>query len=104
MQAIYYFDKNTKEFTGSDIIAGNATIPDNATTIQPINDDGSGMYDPTWNGYKWIGLTKEDYDKKHKNDTQPDVPAPAPTPEQLMINQLGLRVAKLEQSQSKEGA
>ena len=103
MTAVYYFDEQTKIFTFSEIIK-RTKIPDNATTIQPINDDGSGMYDPTWNGYKWIGLTKEDYDKKHKNDTQPDVPAPAPTPEQLMINQLGLRVAKLEQSQSKEGA
>lgn len=103
MQAIYYFDKQTRKFTGSDIIADGATLPENCTAVQPINDDGSGMYAPTWNGTAWAGLTQEQWENAHKDDPKPDVPTSAPTPEQLMINQLGLRVAKLEQ-QSKEGA
>lgn len=103
MAVIYYFDKKTRKLTSSDIIADGAAMPDNCTTIQPINEDGSGMYDPTWNGVKWVGITQEQWENEHKDDPQPDVSAPAPTPEQMMINQLGLRVAKLEQ-QSKEGA
>ena len=104
MQGIYYFDKQTRRFTFSDIIADSASIPENATTVEPISDDGSGMFDPTWDGTKWVGITQEQWENKHKDDPKPDLPAPAPTPEQLMINQLGIRVAKLEQSQSKEGA
>lgn len=103
MTVIYYFDKKTKLFISSEIIKEGTEIPENATTVKPVNDDGSGMFDPAWNGYKWIGLTQEDYEKKHKDDPQPDTPKPTPTQEQIMLNQLGLRVAKLEQ-QSKEGA
>lgn len=103
MAVIYYFDKKTRKLTSSDIIADGAAMPDNCTTIQPINEDGSGMYDPTWNGTAWIGLTQEQWENAHKDDPKPDVPTSAPTPEQLMINQLGLRVAKLE-LQNKEGA
>ena len=103
MKAIYYFDEKTRSFIGSDIIADDTAVPENATLIEPINDDLTGMYDPTWDGTKWVGITQEQWENKHKYDPQPDVPELAPTPEQLMINQLGLRVAKLEQ-QSKEGA
>lgn len=104
MKAIYYFDEKTRRFVGSDVIAENAVVPENATLVEPINDDLTGMYDPTWNGVKWVGITQEQWENEHKDDPQPDMPAPVPTPEQLAINQLGLRVAKLEQSQSKEGA
>ncbi|HJE96312.1 MAG TPA: hypothetical protein K8V00_01710 [Ligilactobacillus acidipiscis] len=103
MKAIYYFDEKTRRLIGSDVIADDAAVPENATLIEPINDDQTGMYDPTWNGVKWVGITQEQWENEHKDDPQPDTPKPAPTPEQMMINQLGLRVAKLEQ-QSKEGA
>lgn len=104
MKAIYYFDEKTRIFIGSDVIADDAAVPENATLVEPINDDLTGMYDPTWDGTKWVGITQEQWENKHKDDPQPGMTITSPSPEQLMINQLGLRVAKLEQSQSKEGA
>jgi hypothetical protein len=103
MKAIYYFDEKTRIFIGSDAIADDAAVPENATLVEPINDDLTGMYDPTWDGNKWVGITQEQWENKHKDDPKPGMARTSPSPEQLMINQLGIRIAQLE-LQIKEGA
>ena len=80
---MYQFDTDTKEFVG--VIESDKPV-DNATEVRP--DDG--LYNPTWDGKEWVGMTLESFAKSN-----PAVPAD-PTPEQLMIAQLTLKVAKLE--------
>lgn len=68
MKAVYFYDFKTKIFTSVDLIADDEDVPANATDIQPIAEDGTGLYDPKWNGQEWVGLTADEYDEAHKND------------------------------------
>ena len=97
MKAIYQYDPETKLFTGVDIIDDSEEIPANATDVQPIADDGTGLYDPKWDGTKWVGLTPEEYTEAHKNDPQPDVPEPDPTPEQSSTTSLAQQLADMDE-------
>lgn len=72
MKAIYFYDSKTKIFTSVDLIADDEDVPANATDIQPIAEDGTGLYDPKWDGQKWVGLTADEYDEAHKDDPLPD--------------------------------
>lgn len=36
-------------------------LADNETFVKPED----GLYDPTWNGSAWVGITQEEYYKKH---------------------------------------
>lgn len=80
---MYQFDVDTKGFMG--VIETDQPV-DNTTEVRP--DDG--LYSPTWDGNKWVGMALDDFAKSN-----PAVPT-YPTPEQLMIAQLTLKVAKLE--------
>ena len=72
---IYCFDEATKKFAYTDVIDDGAQVPENATTIAPVNSDGTGMYAPTWNGANWVSMTKEDYQENHEQQQKPnDVP------------------------------
>lgn len=87
MKQVYFYDKDTNEFAGYDIIDDTAEIPAYATTVAP-----TGLYAPTWNKNKnsWDSLTKEEWDKKHP------VPAPKPTPEQIQLAALTKQVMALQ--------
>lgn len=79
---IYYFD-DTKRFAYTDVIADDETIPNNATTVAPVNADGTGMYAPSWNGTAWVSMTKEGFDKEFAQQQRPDnVPAISETQKQ----------------------
>lgn len=93
MKAVYYFDPETKLFTSIDLIEDTAEVPANATDIQPIAADGSGMYDPKWDGSKWVGLTPEEFEEAHKDDPKPDVPEIEPTPEQASLTELAQKIS-----------
>ena len=72
---IYCFDETTKEFAYTDVIDDGAQVPENATTIAPVNTDGTGMYAPTWNGTNWVPMSQEDYQENHEQQQKPnDVP------------------------------
>lgn len=72
---IYCFDEATKKFAYTDVIDDSEQVPENATTIAPVNSDGTGMYAPTWNGTNWVSMTKEDYQENHEQQQKPnDVP------------------------------
>ena len=80
---IYCFDEATKKFAYTDVIDDGAQVPENATTIAPVNSDGTGMYAPTWNGTNWVSMTKEDYQEKYEQQQKPDdVPAISETQKQ----------------------
>lgn len=69
---VYFFDENTKEFTYSDLIEDGTQLPENATSIAPINADGTGMYAPTWNGTNWVSMSQEDYQAKFEQSQKPE--------------------------------
>lgn len=68
---IYYFDNETKKYSGFDVVPDKITdeqgqeqpypVPTNATSVKP---DFSllGLY---WDGQAWKGLSQEEYDKQN---------------------------------------
>lgn len=94
MKQIYFYDKDTKVFTSYDVIEDTAEIPANATTVEPVDSNGIGLYDPTWNENtnSWDSLTEEEWKKKY---TIPEV-KPVPTQEEQAVAQQMLAVADLQ--------
>lgn len=94
MKQVYFYDKDTKRFTGYDVIGDTAEIPANATTAEPVDSNGVGLYDPTWNENtnSWDSLTEEEWKKKY---TVPEV-KPEPTQDQQMLTTLTKQVMQLQ--------
>lgn len=93
MKQIYFYDEN-KKFISYDVIEDTAEIPANATTVEPVDSNGVGLYDPTWNEstHSWDSLTEEEWKKKY---TVPEV-KPVPTQEEQAAAQQMLAVADLQ--------
>ncbi|NGG72935.1 hypothetical protein G5T04_09780 [Lactobacillus salivarius] len=94
MKQVYFYDKDTKKFNGYDVIEDTAEIPANATTVEPVDSNGVGLYDPTWNEAtnSWDSLTEEEWKKKY---TVPEV-KPEPTQGEQAAAQQMLAVADLQ--------
>lgn len=94
MKQVYFYDKDTNEFAGYDVIDDTAEIPANATTVKPVDSNGVGLYDPTWNEstHSWDSLTENEWKKKY---TIPEV-KPVPTQEEQAAAQQMLAVADLQ--------
>lgn len=94
MKQVYFYDNETKAFNGYDVIEDTAEIPANATTVEPVDSNGVGLYDPTWNEstHSWDSLTENEWKKKY---TIPEV-KPVPTQEEQAAAQQMLAVADLQ--------
>lgn len=94
MKQVYFYDKETKMFNGYDVIEDTAEIPANATTVKPVDNNGVGLYDPTWNEstHSWDSLTENEWKKKY---TIPEV-KPVPTQGEQAAAQQMLAVADLQ--------
>ena len=94
MKQVYFYDKDTKEFAGYDVIEDTAEIPANATTVKPVDSNGVGLYNPTWNesAHSWDSLTEDEWKKKY---TVPEV-KPVPTQGEQAAAQQMLAVADLQ--------
>lgn len=94
MRQIYFYDKETKAFAGYDVIDDTAEFPANATTVKPVDNNGVGLYDPTWNEstHSWDSLTEEEWKKKYTTEQ----PKPEPTQEEQAAAQQMLAVADLQ--------
>ncbi|MYV10127.1 coiled-coil domain-containing protein 22, partial [Ligilactobacillus salivarius] len=66
----------------------------NATTVKPVDSNGVGLYDPTWNETtnSWDSLTGEEWKKKY---IVPEV-KPEPTQEEQAAAQQMLLMADLQ--------
>ncbi|MYZ84002.1 coiled-coil domain-containing protein 22 [Ligilactobacillus salivarius] len=93
MKQVYFYDEN-KKFISYDVIDDTAEIPANATTVEPVDSNGVGLYDPTWNETtnSWDSLTEEEWKKKY---TVPEV-KPVPTQEEQVAAQQMLLMADLQ--------
>ena len=94
MKQVYFYDKETKMFNGYDVIEDTAEIPANATAVKPVDSNGVGLYDPTWNEstHSWDSLTENEWKKKY---TIPEV-KPEPTQGEQAAAQQMLAVADLQ--------
>ena len=92
---IYCFDEATKKFAYTDVIEDGAQVPENATTIAPVNSDGMGMYAPTWNGTNWVSMSQEEFQEKYEQQQKPD-DVPAITESQKQEAQYMLELAKMK--------
>ncbi len=94
MKQVYFYDNETKVFNGYDVIEDTAEIPANATTVEPVDSNGVGLYDPTWNETtnSWDSLTEEEWKKKY---IVPEV-KPEPTQDQQAAAQQMLVMADLQ--------
>ncbi|MBE5066015.1 hypothetical protein INF23_00045 [Ligilactobacillus salivarius] len=92
---IFIYDKETKRYMYpvSDY-PDNYDLPANATTVEPVDSNGVGLYDPTWNEstHSWDSLTEEEWKKKY---TVPEV-KPEPTQDQQMLATLTKQVMELQ--------
>ena len=81
---IFIYDKETKRYMYpvSDY-PDNYDLPANATTVKPVDSNGVGLYDPTWNETtnSWDSLTEGEWKKKY---IVPEV-KPEPTQAQQML-------------------
>ena len=94
MKQVYFYDSTTKEFAGYDVIDDTAEIPANATTVEPVDSNGVGLYDPTWNEstHSWDSLTEDEWKQKH---AAPEV-KPEPSQDQQMLATLTKQVIQLQ--------
>lgn len=92
---IFIYDKETKRYMYpvSDY-PDNYALPENATIVEPVDSNGVGLYDPTWNETtnSWDSLTEEEWKKKY---TIPEV-KPVPTQEEQAAAQQMLLMADLQ--------
>lgn len=92
---IYCFDEATKKFAYTDVIDDSAQIPENATTVAPVNADGTGMYAPTWNGTNWVSMSQEEFQEKYEQQQKPEN-VPAITESQKQEAQYMLELTKMK--------
>ena len=92
---IYCFDEVTKKFAYTDVIDDGEQVPENATTIAPVNTDGTGMYAPTWNGTNWVPMSQEEFQENHEQQQKPDN-VPAITESQKQEAQYMLELTKMK--------
>ena len=71
MKTIYIYNDETKAFLRPHFLGENETAPTNSTDVAPVAEDGSGLYEPKWNGTSWDSLTAEEYLKKHPITPEP---------------------------------
>ena len=90
---IFIYDKETKRYMYpvSDY-PDNYDLPENATTVKPVDSNGVDLYDPTWNEntHSWDSLMKEEWEQKHP------VQAPEPTQDQQTLASLTKQVMQLQ--------
>lgn len=93
MKQVYFYDEN-KKFVSYDVIDDTAEIPANTTVVAPVDSNGVGLYDPTWNEstHSWDSLTENEWKKKY---TIPEV-KPVPTQGEQVAAQQMLAVADLQ--------
>lgn len=85
MTTYYLYDPDTKVFAG----AVSAMLqPENATNVA-VPD---GLYQPTFDGQGWTGITADEYAKQSE---QP--PVPEPTSEQESLTAMAQQIAAQQQ-------
>ena len=98
MKILYFWDSNFKLVNS--IFCQNeedmpSPMPSNATSVAPAD----GLYEPSWNGSAWVGITREEWLAQ-----QPAATPAAPTTDQKFQAQLALQIATMQKNQAEFNA
>src|SRR5699024_2298815 len=66
MKYIFYYNENNK-YIGFDKLEVDVEIPSNATTVEPVDENGVWLYEPVCNTEKqiWEGISESEWKEKH---------------------------------------
>ncbi len=97
MKYIFYYNDNN-EYIGLDKLEVDAEIPNNATTVEPVDDNGMGLYDPVWNSVKqiWEGITEDEWKTKHGIAEEPTLEQRLQAKQTVLIAGLARNVQTLQ--------
>lgn len=105
MKELYFYDKTTKEFLGSNVVADDYIVSDGETEIAPTE----GLIQPaTFDGTKWIGTDKTVYnaeiEKKRQNNLIEHPEWFRPSTSEKVLAQITLQMATEKNMQDKLNA
>ena len=97
MKYIFYYNENN-EYIGFDKLEVDAEIPSNATTVEPVDENGVGLYDPVWNTEKqtWTGISESEWLKKHGIAEEPSLEQKLQAKQTVLIAGLAKDVKTLQ--------
>lgn len=97
MKYIFYYNENN-EYIGFDKLEVDAEIPSNATTVEPVDDNGIGLYDPVWNSVKqiWEGISESEWLKKYGIAEEPSLEQKLQAKQTVLIAGLAKNVQTLQ--------
>ncbi len=97
MKYIFYYNENN-EYIGFDKLEVDAEIPSNATTVEPVDENGVGLYDPVWNSVKqiWEGISESEWLKKHGIAEEPSLEQKLQAKQTVLIAGLAKDVKTLQ--------
>ena len=97
MRYIFYYNENN-EYIGFDKLEVDAEIPSNATTVEPVDENGVGLFDPVWNSVKqtWEGITEDEWKAKHGVVEEPSLEQKLQAKQTVLIAGLAKDVKTLQ--------
>lgn len=97
MRYIFYYNENN-EYIGLDKLEIGAEIPSNATTVEPVDENGVGLYDPVWNTEKqiWEGITEDEWKARHGVVEEPSLEQKLQAKQTVLIASLAKNVQSLQ--------
>ena len=98
MRYIFFYNEETFEYIGADTIADNAQVPVNATLVEPVDENGVGLYDPVWNTETktWTGISESEWLKKHGIVEEPTLEQRLQAKQTVLIAGLAKNVQTLQ--------
>ena len=98
MRYIFFYNEETFEYIGADTIADNAQVPANATLVEPVDENGVGLYDPVWNTETktWDGISESEWLKKHGITEEPTLEQRLQAKQTVLIAGLAKNVQTLQ--------
>ena len=90
----YVFDPLTKLYLYS---SATETL-ENSTTVEPVDENGVGLYDPVWNTEKqiWEGISESEWLKKHGVVEEPSLEQKLQAKQTVLIAGLAKDVKTLQ--------
>lgn len=98
MRYIFFYNEKTFAYIGADTISDNAQVPANATTVEPVDENGVGLFDPVWNSVKqrWEGITEDEWKTKHGVVEEPSLEQKLQAKQTVLIAGLAKNVQTLQ--------
>ena len=98
MRYIFFYDEETFKYIGTDTIADNAQVPANATLVEPVDENGVGLYDPVWDSEKqtWTGISENEWKEKHGVVEEPSLEQKLQAKQTVLIAGLTKNVQTLQ--------